>query len=66
MAAPQNDFIFKGYGCVNTEMWTHRAAFEDANPDVNHFIKQDAPHYSSSKSRIAYFEWEKNAHPQVP
>ena len=66
MAAPANDFAYKGYGCIETEMWTRRAAFEDACPDFNHFIKLDAPHYSSSKTRIAYFEWEKNAYPKVP
>jgi hypothetical protein len=58
MAGARNDFTYKGYGCPHTEMWSRRAAFEEARPDLNHFMKMDAPHYASSKTRIAYAEWE--------
>jgi hypothetical protein len=58
MAAAKDDFIYKGYGCPNTEMWTRRAAFEEAHPGLNTFMKQDAPHFANAKTRIAYAKWE--------
>lgn len=56
--AVKEDFTYKGYGCPNTEMWMRREAFEEAHPDLNCFMKKDAPHYANSKTRIAYGVWE--------
>lgn len=58
MKAVAQPFEYTGYGCPNTEMWMRRAAFEEAHPDLNHFMKKDAPHYANAKTRIAYSEWE--------
>lgn len=63
--AVKDDFVYNGYGCPNTEMWTRRAAFEEAHPDLNTFMKKDAPHYANSKTRIAYAEWEDKNFPTV-
>lgn len=51
-------FTYNGYGCPNTEMWTRRAAFEEAHPDLNLFMKKDAPHYAHAETRKAYTNWE--------
>ena len=66
MASSKDEFVYKGYGCPHTEMWTRRAAFEEAHPDLNHFMKKDAPHYASGKTRIAYSEWEAALETECP
>ena len=58
-------FTYNGYGCPNTEMWTRRAAFEEAHPDLNVFMKKDAPHYANAETRKAYTIWE-DANPYQP
>ncbi len=50
-----------GFGCPSTEMRSRKAKFEKINQnwDISFVMKKDAPHYASSKTRIAYFQFEK-------
>lgn len=52
MAAAKDDFTYKGYGCPNTEMWTRRAAFEEAHPGLNTFMNKMHPILQMRKQEL--------------
>ena len=53
------DNEFNDFGCPFTEMRSRREAFEAAFRDLglNFHMKEDAPHYSYSATRIAFMNW---------
>lgn len=51
---------FNDFGCPETEMRSFRFLFE-SHPEYSHLnftMKNDAPHYTSAETRIAYTNWE--------